>query len=162
MHYGCELRLNAMQEMAKGLYKKLQAGVLFAVFLCLTACSDNPFPKELVSDRYAFVDSLRLIESAGPDLLKHEAGSPQFLVAVEQLETGYKAGFRVRDVFLDYVNPEIKVAYNKYLLRGTENYVEGVREGNAVLQEKGQQQVKFWFDYWNENKTQVLAKLNLS
>jgi|GEM_PF-5857443 len=100
-----------------------------------------------------------MIEMAGPELRKHPAGSPPFLAALQQLEQGYKTGFQVRDVFLDYVGPAMNAAYNKYLLRGTKNYVEGVRDGNAKLQESAVQQVKLWFDYWAKNKGTILKKL---
>lgn len=148
-----------MPEMVKCLAKKIRTSLAFAVLFFLSACGGSSFPEELAADRYAFLESVRMIELAGAELLKHPAGSQPFLAALGQLERGYKTGFRVRDVFLDYLDSDINATYNKQLLRGTKNYVEGVRDGNANLQKIGVQQVAFWFDYWAKNKSAILKKL---
>jgi hypothetical protein len=125
--------------------------------------SEDFLPEQFIDDRTNFIQSVTLLREAG-DLTQPPNGNSNegFVIPKEQeqkiyskIEEGLALSKKVDDVFLDYLNPDLKSYYRNKLILGNETYYEGIKlnnSGNTMLgvqkQIDGNNLIMEWYDWW--------------
>lgn len=139
--------------------RRRAAGLTLA--LLLAACEPAPFPESLRTDRRAFLEAVALIEEAGRDLQAARDAGEGPGDALARLEQGMRRGYRVREVFLDHVDPRLNTAWNQDLLPGVETYLRGARDGDLAAQGEGIRRVARWQRYWEAHREALLGRMRV-
>ena len=127
----------------------------------LTGCFSSTDDQEVsASQKYYFLESLKQVEAGGRQL--QAAGLDQQAVteALAMLDQGLKLAFQVERQFLDELDLRLGKNFDRYFVKGVENYRVGIEAGDEAQQREGLRLLARWAEFWNLEQAAILAKLN--
>ena len=142
---------------------KLAWKLLVTAFLifALSACSSSDEEK-VVTDgqKYYFQESLKLVEQAGKNLQRESKTQQDVQQALVTMDEGLKLAFQVRNEFLNHLDARLGKNYQRYFVKGVEDYRLGIEAGDRAQQQSGLRLLSQWADFWTTAQSAINAKLN--
>ena len=133
------------------------------VLLLLCACSESDeVVKVSETQKYYLLESLNLVEQAGRALQDSELTQSKIKQALETMDRGLKLAFEVETGFLDSLDVRLGKNYQRYFVKGVENYRLGIEAADQAQQQLGLDQLGQWAGFWAVEQTAIKAKLNAS
>ena len=133
---------------------------LVAVLLILSACSESDeVSKVSETQKYYLLESLNLVEQAGRALQGSDLNDASIQQALETMDRGLKLAFQVETGFLDNLDVRLGKNYQRYFVKGVENYRLGIEAADQVQQQQGLEQLGQWAEFWSAEQSAIKAKL---
>lgn len=128
------------------------------LLLLLLGCSSEQERKYFEQQKYFFLESLQQIDAGGRQL---QLATEQRAVteALARLDEGLKLAFEVERKFLDDLDLRLGKNYQRYLIKGVENYRVGIEAGDEQQQREGLQQLARWAEFWSAERAAIEARL---
>ena len=131
-----------------------------AVLLLLSACSESDeVSKVSETQKYYLLESLNLVEQAGRALQGSDLTDASIQQALETMDRGLKLAFQVETGFLDNLDVRLGKNYQRYFVKGVENYRLGIEAADQVQQQQGLEQLGQWAEFWSAEQSAIKAKL---
>lgn len=134
-------------------------GWLYLLICLLAACDSDIEQKSAESQRFYFVESLNLVESAGLQLQVRSPSAEAVSKALERMDEGLKMAFEVKAEFLDQYDPRLSKNYQRYFVKGIESYRLGIEAGDAEEQKSGLRLLAQWADFWSQAGKPILVDM---
>ena len=136
----------------------LQRGFFYCLLVVLAACSsdDETGPS---SQQYYFLEALQQVEAGGRQLQVADLSQEDLLQALTMLDQGLKLAFEVKPDFLDQLDLRLGKNFQRYFIKGVENYRLGIEAGDTAQQREGLQLLAQWGEFWNLERDAILARL---
>lgn len=135
------------------------AGWFFLLICLLAACDSDRQKDNTESQRFYFVESLSLVESAGVQLQDPSLSAEAVSAALERMDDGLKMAFEVKAEFLDRYDPRLSKNYQRYFVKGIESYRLGIEAGDADEQKSGLRLLAQWADFWSQAGKSILTDM---
>lgn len=135
------------------------AGWLCLLVFLMAACDSDSKKDDTGSQRFYFIESLNLVESAGLRLQDQSLSAEALSGALEQMDNGLKMAFEVKAEFLDRFDPRLSKNYQRYFVKGIESYRLGIEAGDADQQKNGLKLLAQWAGFWSEAGKSILADM---
>ena len=133
---------------------------MVAVLLLLTACSESDQTSKVSeTQKYYLLESLNLVEQAGRILQAKDLSQARIQQALATMDRGLKLAFQVETEFLDNLDLRLGKNYQRYFVKGVENYRLGIEAGDATQQQQGLEQLGQWAEFWSAEQSAIEAKL---
>ena len=133
---------------------------MVAVLLLLTACSESDQTSKVSeTQKYYLLESLNLVEQAGRVLQAKDLSQARIQQALATMDRGLKLAFQVETEFLDNLDLRLGKNYQRYFVKGVENYRLGIEAGDATQQQQGLEQLGQWAEFWSAEQSAIEAKL---
>ncbi len=128
------------------------------LLLVLLGCSSEQDRQYFEQQKYFFLESLQQIDAGGRQL---QLATDQRAVteALAMLDQGLKTAFQVERKFLDDLDLRLGKNYQRYFIKGVENYRIGIEAGDEQQQREGLQQLARWAEFWGTERTAIEARL---
>lgn len=131
-----------------------------AVLLLLSACSESDeVSKVSETQKYYLLESLNLVEQAGRALQASDLTEASIRQALETMDRGLKLAFQVETGFLDNLDVRLGKNYQRYFVKGVENYRLGIEAADRAQQQQGLEQLGQWAEFWSAEQSAIKAKL---
>ncbi len=131
------------------------------LILSLSACSPSDEKEEVTeTQKYYFLESLQRIEQAGRSLQVKSKTQQEVLQALALMDQGLKLAFQVENVFLKQLDARLGKNYQRYFVKGVEDYRLGIEAGDREQQQNGLRLLAKWAEFWKAAKPGVDAKLH--
>ena len=142
----------------------MKAGLQRKLFYCLllvmlAACSSDD-ESDSTSQQYYFLESLQQVEAGGRQLQTVDLSEEALLQALAMLDQGLKFAFEVKREFLDQLDLRLGKNFDRYFIKGVENYRLGIEASDPAQQREGLQLLAQWGKFWNLERDAILARLN--
>jgi len=124
----------------------------------LAACSSDDEPAS-TGQQYYFLEALQQVEAGGRQLQTADLSEEALLEALAMLDQGLKLAFEVKREFLDQLDLRLGKNFERYFIKGVENYRLGIEAGDAAQQREGLQLLTQWGEFWNLEGDAILARL---
>jgi len=145
---------------------KIQFWLTLLILSALTVgCSSDEIPQEFLEDRqhlfqafFAFTEANELSQvPEGKISYKPSPGANEKIEAL--LEKGLQEGDSIRDEFLDWLHPDMRMFFRGKYMLGHRLIFEGRKEDNVKEQATGIQLVQEWYHYfWDKNVDAIYKK----
>jgi len=133
---------------------------MVAVLLLLTACSESDQASKVSeTQKYYFLESLNLVEQAGRALQGSDLTEASIRQALETMDRGLKLAFQVETGFLDNLDVRLGKNYQRYFVKGVENYRLGIEAADQAQQQGGLEQLGQWARFWSAEQSAIKVKL---
>jgi len=132
---------------------------VWLVVFTLSACSDSDQADS--SQKYYFLESLAVIESAGRKLQNQSITKDQLEEVLNSMDQGLKLAFQVEADFLVSLDPRLAKNYQRYFVKGVETYRLGIEAGDSAEQKQGLALLSQWSSFWAEAGGQITANIQL-
>ena len=142
--------------MNSGLRDWLLGGLLLAL---LTACSSQQ-DEYSRNQTYFFLESMKQVESGGRRLQSGGLDHDSLNQALAMLDQGLKLAFQVERKFLDGLDIRLGKNYQRYFIKGVENYRLGIEAGDEAQQIEGLRLLRQWADFWGAEQSAIRSKLD--
>lgn len=140
--------------------RQLLLAWIVAVLLLLSACSDSDETSKVSeTQKYYLLESLNLVEQAGRVLQAKDLSQAKIQQALETMDRGLKLAFQVETEFLDNLDLRLGKNYQRYFVKGVENYRLGIEAGVPAQQQQGLEQLGQWAEFWSAEQSAIKAKL---
>lgn len=127
----------------------------------LVACTSSNEDDEVARDqKYYFLESLKQVEAGGRQLQSSELGQAELVQALTMLDQGLKLAFQVERKFLDELDLRLGKNFQRYFVKGVENYRVGIEAGDEAQQQEGLKLLARWAEFWNAERKVIEARLN--
>ncbi|MBT8436620.1 MAG: hypothetical protein KJP11_04540 [Gammaproteobacteria bacterium] len=127
----------------------------------LAACSSSTEDDEISRDqKYYFLESLKQVEAGGRQLQTPGLAQAELAQALTQLDQGLKLAFQVERKFLDELDLRLGKNFQRYFVKGVENYRIGIEAGDQAQQQEGLKLLARWAKFWNAEREAIEARLN--
>lgn len=137
----------------------LQQGLLCSLLLALlTACSSDDETGS-TSQQYYFLEALQQVEAGGRQLQTPDLSQDALVQALALLDQGLKLAFEVKREFLDELDLRLGKNFQRYFIKGVENYRLGIEAGDAEQQREGLRLLAQWAEFWELEREAILARL---
>ena len=137
----------------------LQQGLLYSLLLVLlTACSSDDETGS-TSQQYYFLEALQQVEAGGRQLQTPDLSQDALVQALALLDQGLKLAFEVEREFLDQLDLRLGKNFQRYFIKGVENYRLGIEASDAEQQREGLQLLAQWAEFWKLERDAILARL---
>ena len=110
--------------------------------------------------RYYFLEALKQVESGGRKLQLADVSQAQMNDALSNLDDGLKFAFQVQRPFLDELDLRLGKNFERYFIKGVENYRIGIEAADKSQQMAGLKLLQQWSRYWQQAQGSILAQLN--
>ncbi len=139
-------------------------GFLFCLLLVvLVACSSSTDDTEVSeSQSYYFLESLNQVETGGRQLRSADLNQKELTQALATLDQGLKLAFQVERKFLDGLDLRLGKNYQRYFVKGVENYRLGIEAGDESQQRDGLRLLARWAEFWSLQRQSIQSKLATS
>ena len=127
--------------------------------LLLLSCSDSDEQRRAASQKYYFLEALRQVESGGARLQSANMNQQSLTEALGMLDEGLKLAFQVERSFLDELDLRLGKNFERYFVKGVENYRLGIEAGDEAQQRDGLQRLARWAEFWGREQAAILARL---
>ena len=124
----------------------------------LAACSSDDDVSSR-SQQYFFLEALQQVETGGKQLQVADLSQEALLEALAMLDQGLKYAFEVKRDFLDQLDLRLGKNFQRYFIKGVENYRLGIEAGDVAQQREGLQLLAQWGEFWNLERDTILVKL---
>ena len=137
-------------------------GVLLISLLAilLAACSSSDDDKIKRGQKYYFLESLAQVEAGGRQLQTAGLDQQSLTEALANLDQGLKLAFQVERKFLDELDLRLGKNYQRYFIKGVEDYRIGIEAGDEAQQREGLRLLSQWAEFWQAEQAAIQAKLN--
>ncbi len=129
------------------------------LLIVLVACSSSHDDDISESQRYFFLESLNQVETGGKQLRSTDLSQEELTDALNTLDQGLKLAFQVERKFLDELDLRLGKNYQRYFVKGVENYRLGIEAGDETQQRVGLRQLARWAEFWKLERQSIQAKL---
>ena len=134
---------------------------MVVALLLLSACSESDeTTSESETQKYYLLESLNLVERAGRAIQDSELTQAEIKQALETMDRGLKLAFQVETEFLDSLDSRLGKNYQRYFVKGVENYRLGIEAADQDQQQLGLDQLEQWAGFWAAEQTAIKAKLH--
>ncbi len=133
-------------------------GLSGLLLLLLLGCSSEQDRKYFEQQKYFFLESLQQIDAGGRQL-QLATEQPAVTEALARIDEGLKLAFQVERKFLDELDLRLGKNYQRYLIKGVENYRVGIEAGDEQQQREGLQQLARWAEFWGSERAAIEARL---
>ena len=134
---------------------------ILLISLLLSACSDSDDKRSASeTQKYYFLESLKLVEQAGRELQSKELSQAKVIDALKIMDEGLKLAFQVENKFLDSLDIRLGKNYQRYFVKGVETYRIGIEAGDKGDQHAGLKLLGQWAVFWSAEQDVIKAKLN--
>ena len=137
-------------------------GIVFIGLLgiLLAGCSGSDDDQITDSQKYYFLESLKQVESGGKQLQLAGLDQQAVTEALAMLDQGLKLAFQVERDFLDQLDLRLGKNYQRYFIKGVENYRIGIEAGDEAQQREGLRLMSRWAEFWQAEQVAIQARLN--
>ncbi len=111
------------------------------------------------TQKYYFVESLKLVEQAGRSLQVENKTQQDIQQALALMDEGLKLAFEVEDEFLKLLDARLGKNYQRYFVKGVEDYRLGIEAADREQQQNGLRLLAQWAEFWTTVKPAVDVKL---
>lgn len=133
---------------------------IIVVLLLLSACTESDETSTVSeTQKYYLLESLNLVEQAGRALQAKDLSEAKIQAALETMDQGLKLAFQVQTEFLDSLDLRLGKNYQRYFVKGVENYRLGIEAGVPAQQQLGLEQLGQWAQFWSAEQSAIEAKL---
>ena len=137
-------------------------GRWFFIACLLVACDAANKQDNNASQRFYFIESLNLVESAGVRLQQQLLTAEALKKVLEQMDNGLKLAFEVKAEYLDLFDPRLSKNYQRYFVKGIESYRLGIEAGDAVEQKNGLKLLSQWAAFWAQAGESISASMQVN
>ena len=131
------------------------------IVLLLSACSEKEDSDSVSeSQKYYFLESLKLVEQAGRELQSSGLTQAKITQALETMDQGLRLAFQVENDFLNALDARLGKNYQRYFVKGVETYRLGIEAGIQADQQAGLQLLSQWAGFWSAEQATINAKLH--
>ena len=130
------------------------------LLIMLLSCSSSDEDQAGGSQKYYFLESLKQIEAGGRQLQSSDLDQDELTRALATLDQGLKLAFQVEREFLNNLDLRLGKNYQRFFVKGVENYRLGIEAGDETQQRRGLQQLARWAEFWNLEGAAIEARLN--
>ena len=141
--------------MSSGLRGAVVIGLLA---ILLAACSSSDDDEIQSGQKYYFLESLAQVEAGGRQLQTAGLDRQSLTEALARLDQGLQLAFQVDRKFLDQLDLRLGKNYQRYFVRGVENYRIGIEAGDEAQQREGLRLLSQWAEFWQAE--QVIVCIN--
>lgn len=136
-------------------------GVLLASLLAilLAGCSSSDDDRLQREQAYYFLESLTQVESGGRRLQSAGLDQQSLQEALAMLDQGLKLAFEVERDFLDQLDLRLGKNYQRYFIKGVENYRIGIEAGDEAQQREGLRLLSQWAQFWQAEQAAIQTRL---
>ena len=135
--------------------------LLGCLLLCsLAACSSSEEDRVAKDQKYYFLESLKQVEAGGRQLQSSALQQVELEQALAMLDQGLKLAFQVERKFLDNLDLRLGKNFDRYFIKGVENYRVGIEAGDEEQQRQGLKLLARWGEFWNAERQAIEARLN--
>ena len=127
------------------------------VTLALLGCAEND--EHSRSQAYFFLESIKHVESGGRQLQNPDLDEVKLRQAMNLLDQGLEFAFQVERKFLDELDLRLGKNYQRYFIKGVENYRIGMEAGDQEQQLEGLRLLRHWAAFWQEAGESIRSKL---
>ena len=129
--------------------------------LALADCSSSDEVDALPgTQKYNFLKSLKLVENADEVLQSKSKTKKETRQALYNMDQGLKLAFQVKNKFLTRLDARLGKNYQRYFVKGVEDYRLGVEAGDTRQKKNGTRLLAKWDDFWADARSAVEAKLD--
>ena len=129
------------------------------LLLALAACEQAGEAPRDSSQAYYFLEALKQVESGGKRLQDGVLDATQLAQALASLDAGLRLAFHVERPFLDALDLRLGKNFERYFIRGVENYRVGIEAGDEAQQREGLRLLRQWAEFWESARPAVLERL---
>ena len=130
---------------------------MVGLLLTLWACSQaDQYAK---NQAYFFLESLKQVDTGGQQLQNPELDEASLQRALSLLDEGLQYAFQVERPFLDELDLRLGKNYQRYFIKGVENYRLGIEAGDQEQQVEGLRLLQQWAAFWGEAGNAIRSKL---
>lgn len=126
----------------------------------LAACSSSDEEQVAKDQKYYFLESLQQVEAGGRQLQSSALQKAELEQALAMLDQGLKLAFQVERKFLDNLDLRLGKNFERYFIKGVENYRVGIEAGDEAQQRQGLKLLARWGEFWNAERQAIEARLN--
>ena len=135
-------------------------GALLACLLALllVGCwsDDEPAAKD---QKYYFLESLNQVEAGGKRLRSPDLDRESMNEALAMLDQGLRLAFEVKRDFLDELDLRLGKNFERYFIKGVENYRLGIEAGDEQQQREGLRLLSLWAEFWTAEQEAIRNRL---
>ena len=126
----------------------------------LAACSSSDDDQVAKDQKYYFLESLKQVEAGGRQLQSSALQQVELEQALAMLDQGLKLAFQVERKFLDNLDLRLGKNFDRYFIKGVENYRVGIEAGDEAQQRQGLKLLARWSEFWNAERQAIEARLH--
>ena len=130
---------------------------MVGLLLTLWACSQTD--QYAKNQAYFFLESLKQVDTGGQQLQNPELDEASLQRALSLLDEGLQYAFQVERPFLDELDLRLGKNYQRYFIKGVENYRLGIEAGDQEQQVEGLRLLQQWAAFWGEAGNAIRSKL---
>lgn len=142
--------------MKAGLRGLIVSGLLA---ILLAACSSSDDDRLQREQKYYFLESLTQVETGGRRLQSAGLDQQSLQEALAMLDQGLKLAFEVEREFLDQLDLRLGKNYQRYFIKGVENYRIGIEAGDEEQQREGLRLLSQWAQFWQAEQVAIQSRL---
>ena len=129
------------------------------LLLALAACEPAETPPGQTEQAYYFIEALKQVERGGRRLQAGDLDREAVAAALAELDAGLGLAFQVEREFLDSLDLRLGKNFERYFIKGVENYRLGIEAGDEEQQRDGLVRLQRWGDFWQSAGSDILALL---
>ncbi|MGD8347620.1 MAG: hypothetical protein PVI79_00215 [Gammaproteobacteria bacterium] len=135
-------------------------GALIACLLALSLASCwSDEDKVSDSQKYYFLESLKQVEEGGRRLRTPDLDRQAMNEALGMLDQGLRLAFEVDREFLDGLDLRLGKNFERYFVKGVENYRLGIEAGDEQQQREGLRLLARWSEFWQAEQAAIRKRL---
>jgi hypothetical protein len=108
---------------------------------------------------YYFLESLKQVEAGGTRLRSPNLDQQAMNEALAMLDQGLQLAFEVNREFLDDLDLRLGKNFQRYFVKGVENYRLGIEAGDEQQQREGLRLLARWSEFWQAEQAAIRARL---
>ena len=133
----------------------------YLLLVMLVACSPSSDRAEVDQEqKYYFLESLKQVAAGGQLLQSADLKQATLSEALATLDQGLKLAFQVDREFLDELDLRLGKNFQRYFIKGVEDYRIGIEAGDETQQRAGLQLLARWAEFWSTEGQAIQARLN--
>jgi hypothetical protein len=111
------------------------------------------------TQKYYFLESLKQVEAGGTRLRSPNLDQQAMNEALAMLDQGLQLAFEVNREFLDDLDLRLGKNFQRYFVKGVENYRLGIEAGDEQQQREGLRLLARWSEFWQAEQAAIRARL---
>ena len=133
--------------------------LLLCALLAVFAGCERDEPLDPAGQRYFFLESLRQVGAAAEQLGQPDLNQQQMTAALQTLDDALGLAFQVRRAYLDEFDLRLGKNFERYFVKGVENYRLGIEAGDRQQQIEGIRLLNQWTEFWQAEGAAIEARI---